>query len=73
MEGGTIIAIILASSSALTAIITAIFHSMSLSRCKNVDCCWSCFVCDREVLSEETYRAEQVEAREHNDNNNPHN
>jgi|TARA_R100001163_G_scaffold11166_2_gene10217 hypothetical protein len=64
MEGGTIIAIILASSSALTGVITAIFHSASLSRCKNVDCCWSCFVCDREVLSEETYRAEQVEARE---------
>jgi hypothetical protein len=42
---------------------------MSLSRCKNIDC-FLC-KCDREVLSEETYRAEQVEAREHeNENNN---
>ena len=71
MEGGTIIAIILASSSALTALITAVFHSASLSRCRNVDCCWKCFVCDREVLSEQTYRAEQVEARGHQHNNNP--
>ena len=62
MEGGTIIAIILASSTALTGIITAIFHSASLSRCKRVETC--CCVCDRELLSEATYRAEQVESRE---------
>jgi hypothetical protein len=69
MEVAGIIAILSVAGSVLTGLITTIFHSMSLSRCKNIDCC--CFKCDREVLSEETYRAEQVEAREHeNENNN---
>ena len=57
-----IIAILSVAGGVLTGLITTLFHSMSLSRCKNIDCC--CFKCDREVLSEETYRAEQVEARE---------
>ena len=62
MEASAIIAILMASGSVLTGFITTCFHSMSLSRCKNIDC--FCFKCDRNVLSEETYRAEQVESRE---------
>ena len=62
MEVAGIIAILSVAGGVLTGLITTVFHSMSLSRCKNIDCC--CFKCDREVLSEETYRAEQVEARE---------
>lgn len=69
MEVAGIVAILSVAGSVLTGLITTIFHSMSLSRCKNIDC-FLC-KCDREVLSEETYRAEQVEAREHeNENNN---
>ena len=62
MEVAGIIAILSVAGGVLTGLITTIFHSMSLSRCKNIDC--FCFKCDREVLSEETYRAEQVEGRE---------
>ena len=62
MEVAGIIAILSVAGGVATGLITTVFHSMSLSRCKNIDCC--CFKCDREVLSEETYRAEQVEARE---------
>ena len=62
MEASAIIAILMASGSVLTGFITTLFHSMSLSRCRNIDCC--CIRCDREVLTEETYRAEQVESRE---------
>lgn len=62
MEVAGIIAILSVAGGVLTGLITTVFHSMSLSRCKNIDCC--CFKCDREVLSEEAYRAEQVEARE---------
>ena len=54
MEGGTLIALILATGTAITGLITSVFHSASLSRCKKVICC--CFECDREVLSEDTYR-----------------
>ena len=71
MEVAGIIAILSVAGGVLTGLITTVFHSMSLSRCKNIDCC--CIKCDREVLSEETYRAEQVEGREHeheHENNN---
>ena len=57
-----IIAIISISGTVIATLITTCFHSMSLSRCRNIDC--FCFKCDRNVLSEETYRAEQVESRE---------
>tara|TARA_A100001201_G_scaffold142615_2_gene141309 strand:- start:2209 stop:2412 length:204 start_codon:yes stop_codon:yes gene_type:complete len=67
MEGATIIAIISVSATALTSTITALFHSMSLSRCTNIEC--GCFKCERDVLSEDTYRAEQVEARNIENNN----
>ena len=69
MEVAGIIALLSVAGSVLTGLITTIFHSMSLSRCKNIEC--FCLKCDREVLTEETYRAEQVEAREYeNENNN---
>ena len=64
MEGATIIAIISVSTTALTAIITALFHSMSLSRCTNIDCCG--IKCERNVLTEDTYKTEQKETRENN-------
>ena len=67
MEASAVIAILMASGSVLTGFITTCFHSMSLSRCKNIDLC--CIKCDRNVLSEETYRAEQVESREVENNN----
>jgi len=67
MEGGILIALILASASALTGIITAVFHSASLSRCKKVVCC--CLECDREVLSENTYLQEQKNNNNNNNNN----
>jgi|TARA_R110000787_G_scaffold228137_7_gene335851 hypothetical protein len=66
MEGATIIAIISVSTTALTAIITALFHSMSLSRCTNIDCCG--IKCERNVLTEDTYKTEQKETRENNNN-----
>ncbi len=67
MEGATIIAIISVSATALSGIITSLFHSMSLSRCTNIEC--GCFSCERDVLSEDTYRAEQVESRQIDNNN----
>ena len=67
MEVAGIIALLSVAGSVLTGLITTIFHSMSLSRCKNIEC--FCLKCDREVLTEETYRAEQVEAREAENNN----
>ena len=54
METAGIIAIISVSATAGGAFITALFHSLSLSRCSSIDCL--CFKCKREVLSEETYK-----------------
>ena len=68
MEGGTLIALILASGTAITGLITSVFHSASLSRCKKIICC--CFSCDREVLSEDTYKQEQQHIRENENNRN---
>ena len=53
METAGIIAIISVSATALGGFITALFHSLSLSRCSSIDCL--CFKCKREVLSESTY------------------
>jgi len=50
MEGAAIIAIILASSTALGGLITSCFHAMSLSRCKRLKC--FCCECDRDVVDE---------------------
>ena len=49
-----LIAIISVSGSVLATLITTIFTSMSLSRCKNISCCFECIACDREVLKDET-------------------
>ena len=53
METAGIIAIISVSATASAGFITALFHSLSLSRCSVIDC--FCFKCKREVLSETTY------------------
>ena len=54
MVGAELIAIISVSGSVLATLITTIFTSMSLSRCKNISCCYDCILCDREVLKDET-------------------
>ena len=48
-----LIAVISVSGSVLATLITTIFTSMSLSRCKNISCCYSCISCDREVVKDE--------------------
>ena len=48
-----LIAVISVSGSVLATLITTIFTSMSLSRCKNINCCYSCISCDREVVKDE--------------------
>ena len=53
MEASAIIAIISVSATAGGAFVTALFHSLSLSRCSEIDCL--CIKCKRKVLSEETY------------------
>ena len=53
MEASAIIAIISVSATAGGAFLTSLFHSLSLSRCSEIDC--FCFKCKRQVLSEETY------------------
>jgi hypothetical protein len=62
MEGGVIIAIILAGGTTLTGLITAIFHSTSLSRCRKIKCC--CIECDRDVLSEDAYLNQQSQKQD---------
>ena len=54
MDPSSIIAIISVSATALAAFTTSLFHSLSLSRCSDIDC--FCFKCKRAVLSEETYK-----------------
>lgn len=48
-----LIAVISVSGSVLATLITTIFTSMSLSRCRNINCCYSCISCDREVVKDE--------------------
>lgn len=48
-----LIAVISVSGSVLATLITTIFTSMSLSRCKNISCCYDCILCDREVVKDE--------------------
>lgn len=62
-----IIAIISVSATAVGALLTNLFHSMSLSRCRTIDCC--CLKCEREVLSEDAYLAESKEANNNNSSN----
>jgi len=61
MEAAAIIAIISVSATAGGAFVTALFHSLSLSRCSQIDCL--CFKCKREVLSEDTYQEESKAIR----------
>jgi hypothetical protein len=65
MIGAELIAIISVGGTVLATLITTLFTSMSLSRCKNVNCCWNCMVCDREVVSDEVV-ARQVELTNQN-------
>ena len=53
MTGAELIAIISVGGTVLATLITTLFTSMSLSRCRNINCCWSCLVCDRDVVSED--------------------
>ena len=61
LDAAAIIAIISVSATAGGAFITALFHSLSLSRCSEIDCC--CWKCKREVLSEDTYKEESKATR----------
>lgn len=63
MEPGSLIAIISVSFTSLGALLTSLFHSMSLSRCSRINCC--CMGCERQVLSEEAYLQENKNQRTH--------
>ena len=63
MEPGSLIAIISVSFTSLGALLTSLFHSMSLSRCSRINCC--CMGCERQVLSESTYREQENQQRTH--------
>ena len=65
MIGAELIALISVGGTVLATLITTIFTSMSLSRCKNINCCWDCMVCHREVVSDEVV-ARQVELTNQN-------
>jgi hypothetical protein len=56
MVGAEVIAIISVSATSLGGLLTALFHSISLSRCSEITCC-GC-MCKRQVLSEEAYLSE---------------
>ena len=58
MEGGTVIAIILASSTSAATLITSCFHAMSLSRCRHMKCC--CIECDRDVVDENILERDMI-------------
>lgn len=65
MTGAELIAIISVGATAMATLITTVFTSMSLSRCKNINCCYSCLVCDRDVVSESVV-AREVELQNQN-------
>jgi hypothetical protein len=67
MSGAELIAIISVGATALGTLITTVFTSMSLSRCKNINCCWECILCDRELVKDEVI-ARQVEINAENNN-----
>ena len=60
MVGAEVIAIISVSATSLGGLLTALFHSISLSRCSEISCC-GC-MCKRQVLSEEAYLSESDKA-----------
>ncbi len=67
MDASAIIAIISVGGTALTALITTVFTSMSISRCRNISCCFDCLICDREPVSDEVV-AKVVEMTAENNN-----
>jgi len=67
MDASAIIAIISVGGTALATLITTVFTSMSISRCKNISCCFDCLVCDRSPVSDEVV-ARQVELTAENNN-----
>lgn len=67
MEAAAIIAIISVGAASFATLVTTFFTSMSLSRCKNISCCYECIVCDREIVNDEVI-ARQVELNGENDN-----
>ena len=67
MEAAAIIAIISVGAASFATLLTTFFTSMSLSRCKNISCCYDCIICDREVVSDEVV-AKQVEINGENHN-----
>jgi len=58
MIGAELIAIISVGGTVLATLITTIFTSISLSRCKTINCCWDCMICNRDVVSEEVVARE---------------
>jgi hypothetical protein len=67
MSGAELIAIISVGATALGTLITTVFTSMSLSRCKNINCCYECILCDRDIVKDEVI-ARQVEINAENNN-----
>jgi hypothetical protein len=65
MEASAIIAIISVSATAGAAFTTALFHSLSLSRCSEINC--FCFKCKRDVLSENTYNEQSNQDNKKNE------
>ncbi len=65
MTGAELIALISVGATAFGTLITTCFTSMSLSRCKNISCCWDFIICDRDVVSEEVV-AREVELQHQN-------
>tara|TARA_R110000772_G_scaffold13867_4_gene40562 strand:- start:826 stop:1035 length:210 start_codon:yes stop_codon:yes gene_type:complete len=61
MFGAEVIAIISVSATSVGGLLTALFHSLSLSRCSEIACC-GC-MCKRQVLSEEAYLSESNKKR----------
>lgn len=62
MDPAALIALISVSLTGLAAFTTSLFHSLSLSRCSEINC--FCFRCKREVLSEDTYNNQSDQDRQ---------
>jgi hypothetical protein len=49
---------VIAISGAVSGVLLVVWKS----RCKTINCCWGGARCDREVLKEETYKPNAIEA-----------
>jgi len=67
MTGAEIIAILSVAGTVTATLITTVFSSMALSRCTDISCCFDCFLCKRDVVSEQVV-ARQVELNAENNN-----